>query len=70
MKNIIKDIFNKEGSMSSKRVFGGVAIISAVVMAFTGVDVEILQSFLWTGTGLLGVSIATEITKEGKRGEK
>jgi hypothetical protein len=74
MKNIkyfLKQLLSKSGSISSKITFGIILIINAIVLAYVKpIDqnlITLINSFLLSGSGLLGVSIASDIvTKIGK----
>jgi hypothetical protein len=74
MKNIkyfLQHLLSKEGSISSKITFGILLLVNAIVLTYVKpIDqnlITLINSFLLSGSGLLGVSIASDIvTKIGK----
>ena len=65
MKKYIKEIFNGYSKqLSSKRVFGGILLIWACILASVLQDTEIINSMLIVGGSLIGVeTIARAIKK-------
>lgn len=74
--NFFKQLLSKTGSVSSKITLGILLLINAIVLSYVKpidpVLITLINSFLLSGSGLLGVSIATDIvTKIGtKKDEK
>lgn len=60
----LKQVFeDSSGSMSSKRVFGAIGFISAIIMAFKGVGVDVIIAVLSPSCLMLGLDSVTDIWK-------
>ena len=54
--NFLKNIFNSQSEVSSKRLFGGIGFISSIV--FIGVfDHNLISTLLYVSAALLGLGI-------------
>ena len=51
------------GSMSSKRVFGGLGFIASLVMCFLGTPIDIIMVVIGTSAAMLGLDSVTDIWK-------
>ena len=64
IKWFVKEILSRDGSLSSKRFWGGILIVNAVVLSYTHTTAEeLIGSFLLFGTGLLGLGLGEQIQK-------
>lgn len=60
----IKDIFSNSENLSSKRVFGGLAIISVIVFGFIEMNKDIFDQLMYIGASLLGLETINKMTKK------
>ena len=62
MKEMLWHIFATDGELSAKRVSGMEFLINAIVLSHVNPNATtLINAFLLTGSGLLGVAIASEI---------
>ena len=60
----LKQVFEDSvGHMSSKRVFGAIGFISAIVMAFKGIPTDTVIAILSPSALMLGLDSVTDIWK-------
>jgi hypothetical protein len=64
--NIIKEIHGENGAWSSKRVYGGLLIVSVIVLAYLDKEPEILKLMLVMGVSLIGLGTVPAILKAVK----
>ena len=58
MKKFLKEIFtDQNGKISSKRVFGSIGFLAAVIAICNGVDNQSMRTLLITGAGMIGAGI-------------
>ena len=72
IKYFFSELLSKEGNISSKITLGILLLVNAIVLGYVKpIDqnlITLINSFLLAGSGLLGVSIASDIvTKIGKK---
>lgn len=62
IKSFFKELHSREGSISSKRFWGGVLIVNSIVLSYIHFNLqELISSFLLAGVGLLGAGIADHL---------
>lgn len=64
---VIKQIHGENGNWSSKRVYGGLLLISAVVCVFTGNNHPLLEAILYTGAAMIVSGTAVKIAQTLKK---
>lgn len=64
--NCIKEIHSEGGKWSSKRVYGGILILTVCALAVFDKSPAIMDSMLLTGAGLIGFSTIVNIVKATK----
>ena len=66
MKKILTQIFSSDQALSSKRIFGGIGYISAIVMIWTKVQSDNVPYLLYVSASLLGLETITQIFNKSK----
>jgi hypothetical protein len=66
----LKEIHSENGRLSSKRVYGAILIISAVISLFMKIDTDLAYAVLYIGAGLIGFGTTVELAKAFKGGGK
>lgn len=64
--SIIKEIHSEAGQWSSKRVYGGILILTVILLAVFNQSPAIAEPMLYTGAGLLGLGTVANIVKATK----
>jgi len=58
MKKLLTEIFtDSKGKISSKRVFGSIGFIAALIAICNGVDSQSIRTLLITAAGMIGAGI-------------
>ena len=65
MINFFKGIFNKDSPESSKRFFGAIGYLAAIVAIFVWRR-DLVETLLFVSAGLLGLDTITKAFKNGK----
>lgn len=63
IKNFLKSLLSDNGSVSSKRVAGFIALFNAIVLGYKGSNTDILNSFLIFAASAFGLSTIEKIKK-------
>ena len=66
MKKILAQIFSSDQALSSKRLFGGVGFICAIIMIWTNIASDNVPYLLYVSASLLGLDSITQIFKKEK----
>ena len=61
--NWLKQMHSENGRMSSKRIYGGLLIISAIIALFLRIDSDLAYAILYTGSGLIGFGTTVELAR-------
>ena len=67
--NWLAQIHSEHDKLSSKRFYGGLLIVSVIVLAYMEKSPAILEPMLYTGAGLVGFNTVVNIAKAIKGGE-
>lgn len=68
MKKIIKEIFtDRNGKLSSKRIFGSIGFVISIIMIFCKIDTESLNVFIVGSFGLIGLGVAENLLNKIKK---
>lgn len=61
--NWFLQIHSEHGRASSKRVYGGLLILAAIVALFLDIDTDLSSSILYVGAGLIGYGTTVELAR-------
>ena len=69
--NVLKEIHDESGQLSSKRVYGGLLLLCCIVSVCFKIEHSLLEPMLYTGAGLIGFSTTVKIAQalKGKSNE-
>lgn len=73
IKEFLENLYYSGGKISSKRFYGGMLFVNAIVLSYTTKDPIIIKAFLYAGAIVMGIVGGEAVVKkfqEGKDNEK